>query len=126
MSQDQPSSEGRKRQRPQNVVRFLVRVTGERPWRWEPGREAMLLIERTLRKLLVENRLELDLSHIRTPKQAITGIDLFEVELEAPKDGVRAYREGFLQEENPFKWGTPAYAAWRRNYDEAKIWSVRD
>lgn len=124
MRSDQSPSEAPKRVK--NVVRFVVRVTGDRPWRWEPGYLAMLLIERTLKKLLAEQKLELDLSHIRTPKQTITAIDLFEAEFDTPMDGSQAYREGFLREENPFRWGTPGYRAWRRDYEEAKRWSVRE
>lgn len=125
MIADRPS-EKRKRPRRQNIARFVIRVAGERRWQWEPSYEAMILIEKTLKQLLAERKLELDLSHLRTPKQAITAIDLFEVELDVPMDGAQAYREGLLREENPFKWGTSAYLVWRRAYDQAKSWDVRE
>jgi hypothetical protein len=117
-------SETRKRRL--NVTRLVVRVTGDRPWRWEPSYEAMLLIERTLKKLLEERKLELDLSHLRTPQQSITAIDLFQAELDVPMDGAQAHREGFLRQENPFRWGTGGYRVWRNDYDGAKMWSVRE
>ena len=104
----------------------MIRVTGSHPWRWNSSYEAMLLIERTLKKLLSERKLELDLSHLRTPQQSITAIDLFEADLRVPLDGAQAYRAGFLRQENLFRWGTGAYRVWRRDYDEANKWSVRE
>jgi hypothetical protein len=123
MSSDRLSQTRRRRP---NVTRFVVRVTGDRPWRWEVSYEAILLIERTLKKLLEERRLELDLSHLRTPQQSIKAIDLFQAELRVPMDGAQAYREGFLRHENPHRWGTGDYRLWRKDYDGAKMWSVRE
>lgn len=82
MIADGPPSAKRKRPRRQNIARFVIRVAGERRWQWEPSYQAMILIEKALKQLLAEKKLELDLSHIRTPKQAIMAIDLFEVELD--------------------------------------------
>jgi hypothetical protein len=61
MSLDRSSLTARKGPRVKEVTRFVIRVTGSRPWRWNPSYEAMLLIERTLKKLLADRKLELDL-----------------------------------------------------------------
>lgn len=44
-----PPSATRKRPRHQTIARFLVRVSGDRRWTWEPSYEAMLLIEKALK-----------------------------------------------------------------------------
>ena len=97
-----------------NVTRIMIRLIGEREWTVVSSARLMWMIEEVLKAQLEAGRF--DYSKLTNKPQVVTDIDLFDVTLLVPKDAAKAKKEGFLQEENPFRRGTPAYARWDRVY----------
>ncbi len=97
-----------------NVTGIMIRATGEREWTVVSSARLMWMIEEVLKAQLEAGRF--DYSKLSSKPQVVMDIDLFDVIPPVPKDAAKAKKEGFLQEESPFRRGTAAYARWDRVY----------
>jgi hypothetical protein len=105
---------------PINVTRFLIRVTGEKPWNDISISRVWDAIEECLKDCLAAGQLDFSNSH--PEPQIATEFDLSFAKSLAPKDAALAKDEGYLRQENPFSAGTTAHARWDWVYQRHAAW----